>query len=146
MDAPLPDDFDPYEIEMTEPNWFEIGLAAVIAGFGWLFKRHVGRVDRIEARHVTRESLDATLTLMRTERRDMHLENKESMQTLGAKLDSLVERVAAPLAVLQQRVDTLDGRVQELSRYTNDLKHLHIDPYEREVTKLRATVDLLERK
>jgi hypothetical protein len=59
MDSPLPDDYDPYEPEeMNEPNWYEIGLATLLAVFGWLFKRHVTRVDRIEDTYVSLEQLE----------------------------------------------------------------------------------------
>lgn len=56
---------------------------------------------------------------------------------------------AAPvteLALLTQSVATLAATVKELWDYATDLKHLHIDPYEREVAKLRASVDKLERE
>lgn len=43
MDAPLPNDFDPYEIK--GPNWFERMLAAVAM---WLFKHHVPCPDELE--------------------------------------------------------------------------------------------------
>lgn len=49
------------------------------------------------------------------------------------------------LALLTQSVTTLAASVKDLWKYTTDLKHVHIDPYEREVAKLRASVDKLER-
>ena len=49
------------------------------------------------------------------------------------------------LALLAQTVTALVKRVEDLWQYTTDLKHLHIDPFEREVTKLRASVDQMEK-
>lgn len=118
---------------MGAPNWFEIGLAAVIAVLGWLFKREVNRIDQIAAAYVTRESLDTTLLSMRVERREMHVENRQSLQQLGVKVDGLSDKVAAPLAVLTNRVDTLDERVEEL----RDFKHGHCEPAVRYVDYLQ---------
>lgn len=107
MDAPLPPDFDPYEIEaMNEPNWYEIALGAVMAAGAWLFKRHVGsidkhvaRIDKIEENYVTRAELDKTITKMSAERvemRDdrlrMHQENSEALQYIRERVDKLVDR------------------------------------------------------
>lgn len=50
------------------------------------------------------------------------------------------------VALLQQSLETLVKRVEQLSEYTAELKHLHIDPYEREMAKLNQRVDTLERK
>jgi hypothetical protein len=99
MDAPLPDDFDPYGGKMNEPNWYDIGLTALIAIGAWLFKRHVSRVDQIEEDYVTREELDKTITQLRDEREDMredglrmHQENSKSLQYIRERVDSLVDR------------------------------------------------------
>lgn len=45
------------------------------------------------------------------------------------------------LALLQQSVQELIKRFDQLDVYTEKLKHLHIDPLEREVGKLRQKVD-----
>lgn len=50
------------------------------------------------------------------------------------------------IALLRQTLETLVKSVQALAKYTEDLKHLHIDPYEREVAKIAFRVEVLERK
>lgn len=100
MDAQLPDDFDPYRADaMNEPNWYEIGLAALLGVMGWLFKRHVGRVDQIEEDYVTREELNDAITQIRNERKElredrlrMHAENAEALQYIRERVDKLVDR------------------------------------------------------
>lgn len=100
MDAQLPDDFDPYRADaMNEPNWYEIGLAALLGVMGWLFKRHVNRVDEIEEDYVTREELNDAITQIRNERKElredrlrMHAENAEALQYIRERVDKLVDR------------------------------------------------------
>jgi hypothetical protein len=84
---------------VNEPNWYEIGLAALIAVMGWLFKRHVGRVDQIEENYVTREELNRAMTQAREERRElrddrlrMHQENTSALQYIRERVDKLVDR------------------------------------------------------
>lgn len=100
MDKTLPEDFDPYRADaMNEPNWYEIGLAAVIAVGGWLFKRHVSRVDQIAENYVTREELNDTIQQLRNERKElredrlrMHQENTDSLQYIRERVDKLVDQ------------------------------------------------------
>jgi hypothetical protein len=100
MDKPLPDDFNPYSSEAMEtPNWYELGLAALLAVFGWLFKREIGRVDDIEESYVTREELSASIQQIREERKEMredrqrmHQENSVALQHIQERLDKLVDR------------------------------------------------------
>lgn len=84
---------------MNEPNWYEIGLAALLGVMGWLFKRHISRVDQIEEDYVTREELNDTITQLREERREfrddrtrMHEENIAALQYIRERVDSLVDR------------------------------------------------------
>lgn len=65
---------------------------------------------------------------------------------ITADVEALKKAVpVTELALLTQSVTTLAVSVKDLWKYATDLKHLHIDPYEREVAKLRASVDQLER-
>jgi hypothetical protein len=84
---------------MNEPNWYEVALTAVVGAIAWLFKRHMGRVDKIEENYVTREELDITVKHLRDERREMkedrlrmHKENTEALQYIRERVDSLVDR------------------------------------------------------
>lgn len=50
------------------------------------------------------------------------------------------------LALLKQSLESLIKRVEELWAYTSELKHTHVDPYEREMVKLGQRVEMLEKK
>lgn len=97
MDPPLPDDFglaehygdagfdDPFhddeedgdgdeqqEAAVNEPNWFELGLAAVIAGFGWFVKRLVSRQDELERTAVRKCDFDQLADTVRADVSALH--------------------------------------------------------------------------
>lgn len=48
------------------------------------------------------------------------------------------------LRLIQQTLQTMSKSLEDLWQYTTELKHVHVDPYQREVAKLRASVDRLE--
>lgn len=80
---------------MNEPNWYEIGIAALLAIFGWALRRFVKRMDSM----VTREELDKAITQIREERREqrddrvrMHAENTAALQHISERVDRLVDR------------------------------------------------------
>lgn len=73
---------------MNEPNWYEIGIAALLAIFGWALRRFVKRMDSM----VTREELDKAITQIREERVRMHQENTDALQYIRERVDALVDR------------------------------------------------------
>lgn len=123
---------------LSDPKAIAIGLmGTVMTLLAWMGKRFVRRLDEVERHHVTRAALESMLTSMRIERREMHTENKETLDSIATKVDDLRDRVAAPVAVLTQRVSTLEDRVQELK----DFKHEHCEPAVRYVNFLKDERD-----
>lgn len=79
---------------MNEPNWFEWAAGIAMAALGWLFKRHVNRVDELEKNAVTHTQLGDALKQMREDRLRMHEENREDLAYIRERLDSIVDRGA----------------------------------------------------
>lgn len=77
---------------MNEPNWFELAVAAVMAAFGWLFRRHVNRVDDLEKNAVTRAELKDFMMQTRDDRQRMHDENREDLHYIRERLDTALDR------------------------------------------------------
>jgi hypothetical protein len=50
------------------------------------------------------------------------------------------------LKLLQQMLQTLSKSLEDLWKYTTEIKHVHVDPYQREVSKLAQRIDALERR
>lgn len=57
---------------MNEPNWYELGLAAVTAAIAWLFKRHVTRVDELEKSAVKKADFDQLADMVRADVTAIH--------------------------------------------------------------------------
>lgn len=63
-----------------------------MALLAWIGKRLHDRVDQHEREHVTREELTATITQFREDRKLMHEENRENLQYIRERVDTIVDR------------------------------------------------------
>ena len=109
--------------------------------------RIVDRLDKLERTYVTQEKMDTQFAQLREERKateersdGKHEENKGTLRRIEDKLDS------SQIGVIANRLERMEKDVHQMNAYTEDLKHLHIDPYEKEVTALRSDVDNLKRQ
>lgn len=57
---------------MNEPNWFEYTAGVVMAAMGWMFKRHVARVDELERTAVKKADFDQLADTVRAEVTAIH--------------------------------------------------------------------------
>lgn len=60
---------------MNETNWFEWAVGLVMAAGGWIFKRHVRRVDELEEQmrgRVSKEDFDNLADTVRAEVAAIH--------------------------------------------------------------------------
>lgn len=55
-----------------QPNWAEAVLAAAITAIGWLFKRHLGRLDRLERICVRKQDFDELADTVRSDVSALH--------------------------------------------------------------------------
>ncbi len=123
-------------------------VAVLLEASRRLFKdrdRTIDRLDKLERNYVTHEELDKHFAQLREERAateqrsdEKHLENKGTLRHIVDKLDSM------QVAVIADRLKRIEQDVNDINAYTEDLKHEHIDPYEKEVGKLRIEVDTLK--
>ncbi|MDB6085193.1 MAG: hypothetical protein JWN43_3074 [Gammaproteobacteria bacterium] len=93
-------------------------LTALITGFFTLliaiYRKHTERIESNEQRitdlevgRVTNQQLDAAMSQMRTERRDMHTENQAALSRIEAKMDTnkdTVNLIRTDVAVLTARL------------------------------------------
>jgi hypothetical protein len=72
--------------------WWLFG--ALTAVFTWFLRRQDRRIEKLEAQYVTREELDRNMTQMRQDRLRMHDENRESLQYIRERVDTIIDRQA----------------------------------------------------
>lgn len=66
-------------------DWLKWVAGVAVILFGWIGKRLHDRVDRC----VTREELSDAIKEMRQERRDMHTENRDTLNRIHSRVDDL---------------------------------------------------------
>lgn len=101
-----------------------LSILAVVAAFGFPLLARRDLLTKLDERDVARNEWRTQIT------RDVEALKRATPVT--------------ELALLTQSVTTLAASLKDLWKYTTDLKHLHIDPYELEVAKLRASIDRME--
>jgi cell division protein FtsB len=67
-------------------------LGALMALLAWLGKRQIRRIDELERDSVTRDELSETLTQMREDRLQMHLQNREELRYIRERVDGIADR------------------------------------------------------
>lgn len=71
-------------------------LSAAVSGILlWIARREIDRIDRLERKQqefVTRKEFDQKLNQWSEERRQMHLENKDTLRRIHERVDALWER------------------------------------------------------
>ena len=74
---------------MNDNHWFEYLLGVLMAVLGWLGKRLHDKVER----SVSRAEFRTALEEFRKERREMHKENKGTLDRIHQRVDQLWERL-----------------------------------------------------
>ena len=67
-------------------NWFEYTAGVVIAALGWLFRRHVHRVDKLERTMVHKEDFDQLADTVRSDVSGLH-------ERIDRKFDEQTNRI-----------------------------------------------------
>lgn len=121
----------------------EILMGALLGVLLWIFGRlqtkvdnSVSKVEFKEALTELRSERDMQHTESRDERLRLHRENLDQFRDLASKLDTQ--------AVQDQRILQCERDLLSLTKYTEDVKHLSVDPYVRATDVLKSKVDALE--
>lgn len=73
---------------MNDHNWFEWLLGGIVAILGFFGKRLQDKVDN----SVTREELTEMLDDFRAERREMHDQNRQTLDRIHTRVDQLYQQ------------------------------------------------------
>lgn len=134
------------------------GLCVIVTGlFSWFGlgfreeqKTQNSRIDAAHARldaTVTKEDFREALATFRVERDAQHKDNKDERVRLHEETLRNFKELSQKIdtqAVQDQRILQLERELASTTKYADELKHLHIDPYERAVATLDQRVKFLE--
>ncbi len=113
---------------MNVENFITIGVSMVV-GIGSSYLTFRLQFERFRAMDERREQ-----DWMRW-RNKIDIDIEQLKQTAGV----------TELALLRQAVDMLTKRVEQLWDYATELKHVHVDPYVREIERLKQRVESMDR-
>ena len=71
-----------------------VATATVLAIGGFVMRGHVKRVEEIEKCYVSREELQDFMVRMAEERKSMHEENRDRLDSLTQRIDNILHRRA----------------------------------------------------
>jgi hypothetical protein len=147
-------------VDADGPTWKLIALGAwvvVTALFSWAAQslRNEQKEQRanIVAAHkrlddtVTKDDFKDALGIFRSERDAQHKDNRDERVRLHEETLANFKELSNKLdtqAVQDQRILQLERDLAILSKYSEDVKHLSVDPYVRETAVLKSRVDAIE--
>lgn len=77
-------------------NWPYIVLSLLLTLLGWEMRRAFTKLDELDGAQkkcVSKDELAAQMTIMRDERRAMHVENRQAIGALTQRIDRVLERL-----------------------------------------------------
>lgn len=130
------------KLSQFDYSWkvIEILWSILMAFLLWVGQRAIGRLDKLESKAVLQEDFDKALLEIRQERSRMHEENKEILARIESKIDVGLQ------ATMQEKIRSLEERLERSVIYAEQLKHSHLDPCIRMVDRLQVAVDRLEKQ
>jgi len=116
----------------------KLAWGMVVSFVAWLGIRSVNRLDQLERTYVSRDEMKEAFERLQQDRKAMHLDNKESLQRIEAKLDASEHE-----GIIATRLERVEEDILDLRRW----KHESVDPYiPRAVDDLKERVDRWEAK
>lgn len=123
----------------------QIVMGLLVGAFAWIANRLWNKVDGA----VSKDDFRDTLVLLRNERDTQHKDSREERLRLHLENVANFEKLEAKLdkqAVHEVRILECERDIAAVKKYTEELKHVHVDPYTREMGILESRISSLEDK
>lgn len=91
-------------------------LTVLVGLIGWIGKRNADKLDSLEKLTVTREELTKALSDIRTDRLNMHQENKETLLRMEGKMDDNEEKASKTRHDTFNQIHELNLKVAVMAR------------------------------